>query len=56
MRPTIQTSEAAEHITPEQTNLCLLFCGLLLAYKTRTRLADYVRMLGLPSMYARLAE
>lgn len=56
MRPTIQTSEAVEHITPEQTSLCLLFCGLLVAYKTRTRLGEYVRMMGLPPMYARLAE
>ncbi len=37
-------------------SFCLLFCGLLLAYKKNKPVSDYVQMMGLPAVYSQIAQ
>ncbi len=40
----------------QRKDFCLLFCGLVLAYRKDRRPVDCIQMMGLPPQYARLVS
>ncbi len=51
----LATQERANAMT-DGMSFCLLFCGLLLAYKKNKPVSDYVQMMGLPAVYSQIAQ
>jgi hypothetical protein len=56
MRHRLLATEERENAMTDGMNFCLLFCGLLLAYKRNKPVSDYVQMMGLPAVFARIAD
>jgi len=56
MRQRLLATQERENDMTDGMNFCLLFCGLLLAYKRNKPVSDYVQMMGLPAAYARIAQ
>ncbi len=49
-------AEPARSRIADKKDCCLLFCGLLLAYRKRLRPSECMEKIGLPPRYARLFE
>jgi hypothetical protein len=49
-------AEPATGRIADKKNCCLLFCGLLLAYRKHLSPSECVQKIGLPRQYARLFE